>query len=836
MTWKPIAILALVCLIGARSVHASDDPAAEQRIAAARSALIAPAADANDRKRAAQELFVLAPATLGEILESSKDDALVISILDAIAVRADAERSGFELTGAVFALLRDAARKDVAAAADRTLRAMDRADRALKLPPEFRVRRELQARLRSKDAEQIRLASSVLAALGDLGAADDLVEVLEETRGVGPLADAAADGLEMLLFKSFGSEPAPWREYVDGLAARGLDSYVAVLRETLLAERTATDQELLKLKIELDENDPPALIGDLSHRLPAVRRFAAEALARRAAEWDVEPAREPAIAGIRRNLGHPEVSVALLGLLEAIERKAARNAPDAQRDAALVLALGSGEPAIVAAAARAATAFPSPEIRAAVASALSAMADGTAPQEARTALVQAVGTLGLGSARVELERLLAQDESVDVRVAVAGALGAIRDSMARPALEKALAEDKQWRVRRRAAKELAALDLAAATPALLRALDDARPEVRGESALALAESKVATPEVVSALVSRLSTETAVLSELVRALGRLRARDALDELCAVAGRLSQSVPGSGTAQDAAAIDLLVRDLKEAFERICGDDIEVWNSIASKLAAVDHAVLTVFACSQPVRILLARTTAASGGANGANGGNGDGPRADGAALLALQHARVALVGAALAANDLALAESVTSDALAVEGSPDLRFRFLLDRATVLVRLDRLSEALAIYDDLLAEKKDRPKDDEQRRLAVLGAARAHDLAGNADAVVALLSDRADLDADLSLLLARAERRAKKPDSAKSRLLELRAGIAQNDSPFDLELRCELVETHLELGEFDAALAIALPDPATLPKDTPKKLLERLDSARKRRDTANR
>lgn len=823
MTWKALTTLALASIATFAPLRAGDD--AMERIAAARAALTADAADANDRRRAAETLFDLDPASLGETLVKSRDDSLVIAILDAVAVRADAANSGHALSGSVFQLFLDPTRKEVVAAAERTLRAMDRADRALKLPPDFRVRREIQSRLHSNDPEQIRLAARVLAELGDLKAADELVAVLEESRGVGPVADAAADGLELLLFKSFGPDAVAWREYLDGLAKRGLDSYVAVLRDSVIAERASADSELLQLKIELDENDPPALIDDLSHRLPAVRRFAAEALTRRAPEWDLEPAREAVMAGIRRNLGYSDVSVAMLGLLEAIDRKAGRTQADPRRDAALVLALESGDPTILAAAARAATSFPSTEIRGAVFSALRSLTAANSPPEARTAVVQAVGALGLGAARIELERLLSADESVDVRVAVAGALGSIRDPLARPALERALVEDKQWRVRRRAAKELAALDLAAATPALLRALDDARPEVRGEVALALAESTAPSAEVIDALVKRLATEEATVSELVRALGRLRAREAIDELCAVAGRIQFPASGSAAAPDTAAIDLIVRDLKEAFEKICGDDIALWNGVAGRLAAVDHAPLTVFAYSQPVRILLARSSSVSG-----TGGTNGGAANKGAHLGELQRARIALAEAALAANDLALAESVTSDALATEGASESRYRLLVDRASVLFRLDRVPDALAIYTDLLAEKTDRPADENERSLAIAGAARAYDHAGSSGAVIALLASNPNLDVELDLLLARAERKSNNPAAAAKRLEKLRAALPPSESLFDLELRCEWVETYLELGDRKKAESVALPAASTLPKDAPRLLVERLEAARRR------
>src|SRR5262249_41223871 len=151
----------------------------------------------------------------------------------------------------------------------------------------------------------------------------------------------------------------------------------------------SADQELLALKIALDENDSKALVVDLEHRLTGVRSFAADTLTRRAAEWDLEPAPPVVLAGIAHNLLAPEVGLSFLGLLEAIDKKGGpqRAEADPKRDEALVLCLHSGDAQVLAAAAKTAASFPSTGVKSAILAALHALDDAPLTVEARTALV-----------------------------------------------------------------------------------------------------------------------------------------------------------------------------------------------------------------------------------------------------------------------------------------------------------------------------------------------------------------------------------------------------------------------------------------------------------------
>src|SRR5262249_47918331 len=140
----------------------------------------------------------------------------------------------------------------------------------------------------------------------------------------------------------------------------------------LVSERASSDQELLQVKIALDENDPKALTADLDHRLPAVRRFAAETLTRRAGAWDLEPARPAVIAGIAVNSAASQVALAFPGRLVPIDKKNRTAHCDGytKRDDALVLCRERGDSAVIAAAARTAQSFPDTSVKTAVLSAL----------------------------------------------------------------------------------------------------------------------------------------------------------------------------------------------------------------------------------------------------------------------------------------------------------------------------------------------------------------------------------------------------------------------------------------------------------------------------------
>jgi HEAT repeat protein len=777
----------------------------------ARAALIAETADANDRRRAAQELFVTDPAFLAERLRGESRDEVVVAILDAVAIQASPQDSGVRLVEPVIGLLRQQSRRDVVAKARETLRAMDRADMALRLPAEFRIRESLYAELRSSDPTAVRVACLALADLGDLRAAERMVGLLESTAAGDAVAEAAAEGLEALLYKSYGRDAAKWREHLAALSTQGATTYVAVLRATLLAERAASEEEVLQLKIALDQNDPKALIADLTHRLAAVRTFAATTLTRRIADWEVQGARTIVIENLKQDGTTQEVAIAFLGLLDAIDRKLQRLGPDPARDAAIVQALRSDDSAIVAAAARNAQSLPVDAVREAILAAVSLVAivpetpnggdSRPLSPEARTALVTACGALGLASSVDSLIAILRGDPSDDVRVAAASALGTLKDERARVALSRALRGDTNWRVRRRAAKELVAVGLGNELPALLAALDDARPEVRSEAALALASLELPAAEVEPALLERLRTETNNLADLVRAVGRIGTERSLEPLCEVAARV-KSLPST----EPAAVDLFLRDLREAIERIAGDDLGRWRRAGAAFERLEQPALAVFALTHPVRILIAR----------------------GAPTREVQEARIDLAVAALAARDYAAADAVTADGLAVDGVVDSRYALLLYRADALVGLGKVADALPIYDQLLgppSETLPEPSP-ELARLAVHAAAAANTKVGDFERVVELLAGLPERDLDTDLLLARAEQRTGRLAAARDRLRTLRA-IAQPRSGFELEVRLELAATLAKLGDL-AAARLTLPSDAELPPDLPADLAARLDTLR--------
>lgn len=782
--------------------YSVEDPA----IAEAKRTLTSESADANDLRRAAMLLFAGDQIWLADLLTKSERDEVVLAVLDAISVRADVDDSGHQLTDAVFVLLRNPLRKEVKARAESTLRAMDRADRSLRLPPEFKVRRALYGKLRDRDPSVVRVACTLLSQLGDLNAAYEMLDVLEESSGRGSRAVALGEGLEQLLFKPYGTDAVRWREYLKSLEQKKLLTYVDVLRDTLLTERASADQELLQLKIALDENDLKALLTDLTHRLPAVRRFAAEVLTRRAGEWDVTPARTIVLEGLSRSQASAEAVVAFLGLLEAIDKKTALTR-DTTRDSALVNCLRSSDATVVAAAARVATSFPSDEVKLAVSSGLSALEESTLSQEARTALVTACGSLGIESAFDALAQRLAKDESIEVRVAAAGAVGAIRSANAREALEKALTEDGAWRVRRRAVKELAALDFAASIPALIRALSDARPEVRSEIALAFAEHPESAAVLVPALVERLRQETSVVTELVRALGKLREKSALDPLCELVSRVSS------LSLDPAALDLLLRELKGAFESICGSDLASWERVALETENVAQPQLRVLALGQVVKILTAE---------------------EHPDLEQLQSWRVRLVEAALDASDLATADTVTEAGVEVDKDSPQRVRLMLYRSTVLLRLDRVAEAIEMNDRLLAlAMVPGAVRDTDRHLITLEAARAYDRNANFGGVEQLLSTERDLDLESTLLLARAEYELSRFDEAIARLDKLQAAMPSKDSIFGFEVRIESIAARAskQLALDPRVLPrVDLPDDEQIPKDAPEAVRRRVRELRDR------
>ena len=575
-------------------------PAAEQEVdpvAATRDALLAPATEQPARVNAAIELLASDPGFLAQQLATCENVDVVLSILDAVQIRVAQHPRSVELVQPLLKLTLAKGRGEVADKAVATLKSVDAAWSE-------QTRPQIVAALTAGDAQGALAAVPVLALTRDLSVVPPLLDLLETTKGNGPLAQAAALALGEILGVPFGTDVARWKEFWAGCAGKSRDR---ILEETLTNARrehrerlAAKDDEIVRLKREIDANNPVALLADLDHDLQGVRKFAVELLMRGPAEWDLEPGRPTVIKRLEGGQEPEALDVLMLQLLDLIDTKAGRSGPEAQRDGLIVRRLGSKTMARVVAAAKVAEHFPVGQIRDEVLKLLSDPNQRELAEEAREALVEACseGKLTLKAARDPLVSLVFNDPSPRVRRAAVSALGSLKIADTRNDLARALLEDDDWRVRRRAATALGKVSSEPAVEQLIKALDDPKPEVRSEVVTVLC----ATPgeAVVAALSNRLIREdvTNVRATLIRALGQCGSAAALPALCHAA----LSVPAeNGTAPDP-AVTALGEATRAAITALSGDDSVLWTEVAAKFAG--RPGLLFFALPQQLRTMSAQ----------------------------------------------------------------------------------------------------------------------------------------------------------------------------------------------------------------------------------------
>ncbi|MBI4879513.1 MAG: HEAT repeat domain-containing protein [Planctomycetes bacterium] len=778
------------------------DQGAAAQLEARRQALVDHGSEQPARVGAAIDLLGSDPAFLAARLGAPAGPEVLSAILDALAIRGPSEPRSAEMVTEVLALIPGVG-GEIGGKALRTLRILDAA-----YPEQTRPR--LVAALRGEDAALAEAAIRVLALTRDLKAVPPLLDLLAQTGGAGPLAEAAAAALAGILGTSFGADAAKWNVFWQGCAGKTREQ---ILEEVLAAERVnhagvveRKDREIIRLKREIDVGDRDALLADLQHELRDVRRFAAEALARGSEDWDVSGAR-PVILGRLESGSEPsDVIVAFLKLLCAIDAQAEASGPDVRRDALIVSFFSSPSPEVVVAAVEAAEQFPVDQVRTAILDAVRELSRRPLTPAARSILVKACGgKLNLREARDQLVALLSNDESGDVRLAAVGALGSFRMPDTAEYLARALREDSDWRVRRKAASELAAVAGTAAVEHLLRGLEDPRIEVRAEVAAAL--SGLDGEQAAVALVARLEKEkeVTVRTAIVRALGSLGFPQALDALCAVAlARDAAAANGPGVDPAVLALQLAAQ---KALQQVAGDDPARWGTVVARFAGSGRRDLEQFALAEQLRTLVAAR----------------------APLETILEARLALAGAAFAAGDFDAVERVAAEGLAeAEGVSGfgprselaaLRGRALREKGEHGAAAASLEQAITLGGLVGAGREE----------IVTLAAAEHRAAGNLERAIAILGAEEVLSGEQLLLLASCLKEAQSGREAAACLRDYLARFPGENAAAEFGARLDLAELLLEQGDAVGAERV-LQAGAAVPAGASAGARERLRALRQR------
>ncbi|MFH0943880.1 MAG: HEAT repeat domain-containing protein, partial [Planctomycetota bacterium] len=725
-------------------------PAPEQKIdpvAATRETLLSPATEQPARVNAAIDLLASDPGFLGQQLAVCENDDVVLSILDAVQIRVAQHPRSVELVQPLLKLTLARNRGVIAERAVATLKSVDSAWSE-------QTRPQIVAALTAGDAQGALAAVPVLAVTRDLSVVVPLLDLLETTAGKGPLAQASAEALSEILGVSFGTDVARWREFWDGCAGKSRDR---ILEETLARTRSehreqieGKNREIVRLKREMDANNPAALLADLNHELAGVRTFAAELLLRGPGEWNLEPARPVVIQRLESGEEPEALDVAMLQLLRLVDSKAGRSGPEAQRDGLIVRHLGSKSTAKVVAAVQAAESFPVGQIRDEVLRLLNDLSQRALEEEARVALVEACaeGKLTLKAARDPLVSLVFHDPSARVRRAAVSALGSLKIADTRDDLARALLEDTDWQVRRRAATALGKVSSEPAIEPLVRALDDSKPEVRSEVVTVL--SSIPGEAVVTALSNRLIREDVanVRATLVRALGQLGSAAALPALCHAA----LSVPvENGSAPDP-AVAAVGEAARAAIASLAGDDPARWTEVVAQFAG--RPGLLQFALPHQLRTLSAQK----------------------AAPAQLLQVRVQLARVSLEMGALDQVVAVAGEGVAApEGlAPALLSELQVLSGRALKAKNDHKGAAAAFDQALA------MEGLANRVQVLGsAAEEHQAAGNSPRAMELLGQIEAPTREQLLALARLERAAGKIQEAIGHYRQLVRSPGESETP---------------------------------------------------------
>jgi HEAT repeat protein len=738
----------------------------------------------NERLNAALELVATDLPFLRERLAEPAIEPVVRAILRALEIRAATAPNVTAAVPELFALAASAEPPELRGAAEATLAELYRAAPGAVLPLVFTTLHEGQP-------QEVEAAVRALGRFRDLAAAEPLVEVLRAVNGTSRLARVIADALEQIVPVPLGPDPDAWSALLASYAGLGRDR---ILEDLLAKERAANREalaakhdEIIRLTMALHGDDPEALVRDLEHELPEIRRYAAEALIRRPSDWDTTAARELLLDQLEAGGGPADVRAAFLDLLFAIETGAGHEAAaDPRRDAVVAACLRSGVPEVVVAAAAAARRVPSEAVGLALLDTLREVDVRPLTPEARTALVNASGELGLSGAKDMLISILYRDESVDARVAAASNLGKLGAAEARDDLARALREDADWRVRRRAAVSLHAVAGAGALEALVKALDDEKPEVRSEVAQVL--GTFADERAAAALLKRLRVEAAVRADVVRALGETRAQSALPDLCA------EAIGSAPPSASAGAGDVALRsEARDALRKVAGSDPALWREIIADTREKD-AVLEAWAYGSLAAVLAEKENEAA----------------------AIIDARLGQARALARAEQWDSVVTVTAQVLgaALAPPPDPQRASLLHlRAVALERLGRDDEAVQTYEALVESDRLAPAEHGSSVMALARLVLAAGDAARAEKLLARLLESsptgpvgaADAPAvpEVVVQLAAAERRNGGSTRAIARLRELleRDGL---DPGLARRARVELLEALLAAATVDEARVV--------------------------------
>ncbi len=792
----------VVLMLALPAAGLSPQAQGDAQLEARRKVLVDHGSEQPARLGAAIDLLASDPDFLAAQLGAPAGPEVVSAILDALAIRAGSEPRSAEMASRVLVLVAQE-NGEVGGKALHTLRTLDASY------PE-QTRPCLVAALHGEDAALAGAAIRVLALTRDLKAVPPLLELLEQTGGGGPLANATAAALGSILGVSLGTDAAKWNVFWQGCAGKTREQ---ILEEALAAERQShagvveeKNREIIGLKKELDDGDRDALIDDLEYKLREVRRFAAEELAKGSVEWDLSRARPVVLQHLEAGDEPSEVIATFLKLLCAIDARAEASGPDVRRDALIVSCLASSAPEVVVAAVEAAERFPVDQVRAAVLDVVRELPRRPLTPQARASLVKACGgKLNLREARDQLAALLSNDESHEVRLAAVGALGSFRMADTADVLARALREDGDWRVRRKAASELAAVAGPAAVEGLVRGLEDPRIEVR--AAVADALSTLDGEHAAVALVARLEKEkeVTVRTAIVHALGSLGFPQALAPLCEIALAGDAAATSEG-APDPTALALQQAALK-ALQQVAGDDPERWTIVVARFAGCGRRDLEQFALEGRLQTLLAAR----------------------APLAAILEARLALASAAFTAGDfdevVRVAAQGPAEAEGVDGFGPLselaalRGRALCQKGEHGLAAASLEQALVLGGLVGANRAE----------IVTLAAAEHRAAGNLERAIAILDAEKTLSGGQLLLLGSCLKENGDGREAAECLRSYLARFAGEDAAAEFDARLDLAELLLEQSDVVGA-GRALPGSVAAPAGASVATRERLRALRLR------